>query len=280
MKGPGRNHLVGISLPDENGNEKKYYTVRDIINAVVKSYHIDLTGTVNDGQDGNSNYENNLYRKIIRELEPGIKSGVIAKDGKEYKIPADYVWKIVGSEEFIKYIYKFGCKGRERAKRNEQIEQLNRKAEETNKAYYDYMASGQYVADMLEVQSESEHTGEESAINKEIFDYKVDIASQYMTEKYLSNRTGFQGFSQTGEWQAINDEIRKKKFEIIMEYIFENMIELDEDLLSHDVSVNHTALPGDDDSISLCAADRLKNLKNYYKERDNVRRKGNYKGGD
>lgn len=92
MKGPGRNHLVGISLLDENGNEKKYYTVRDIINAVVKSYHIDLTGMVNDGQDGNSNYENNLYRKIIRELEPGIKSGVIAKDGKEYKIPVDYAY--------------------------------------------------------------------------------------------------------------------------------------------------------------------------------------------
>lgn len=55
-------------------------------------------------------------------------------------------------------------------------------------------------------------------------------------------------------------------------HIFENLIELDEDLLSHDVSVNHTTLPGDDDSISLCAADRLTNLKNYYKERDKKRK--------
>jgi len=259
--------LVNIRLDalDENGNEKKYVTIKDIMAAIGRTYDIDIDNAI---------YKDNLYRIVQRTLigkdaKEKNQKGYIVADNKEYKIAVDYARSVLCSAKFVKSIYKLTVSGSAKTKPPRQIKYLDGEAKRNNKKYQAYIQSGQNIADAEQTRLEDE-TGMQAVIAKGIEDRKKDIIIGYSMEQLMDSPELKEEFQKSNEG-AIDDAIREKIFEIVVKYILENYIELNEDLLENDVITAYVAdlKPGELDCVDVAAIQRLQNLKNYYKERDN-----------
>lgn len=285
MEGPvKREEIVDIRFDalDEDGNEKKYVTIKEIFDAVVKAYQIDFAGA-NTEYDEN-NYRDNLYKIIQRALitnkkskderkkqvDEKIQKGYLVKNSKEYKIAIGYARSVLCDDRFIESIYKFGFTGENRGPRLKTIKDLRENVERNNKSYQAYMESGQNIADMRQARLESDTTGIQAAIDKGIEDRKKDIIIGFSMEKLIDSPELKEEFRKANEG-AIDDVIREKTLEIVVKYILENYIDLDETLLAQDVTVTYISdlNPGELGIINEAAIERLQDLGNYYKERNN-----------
>ncbi len=275
-----RKEIVSIRLNvlDENGHKKKYVTITDVVNDIVKAYNMQLSGLVSNGKGDGYNYRANLYKLVERALigkdkeeqAKRIEKGQVVKDGRKCKIDTNFALEVINTNEFLEKIYKFGSTERARKTRLEKIRKLGVKAESHNESYWNYKKSGQCLDDE---DIETAPTGLQEAIDGEIKDRKKDIITRYTIEKLIDSLELKVKLKKADDG-AIDDAIREKKFEIVLDYIAKNYIEIDDELLEHDVTLAYIAglIPGDLNSIDEAAIERLEDISNYYKERNNRRK--------
>lgn len=237
---------------------EEYVTIRKIVEEIARIYHIKIREP-NSGKRHKDCF-NNTYRMmrqhIKRDLDAKIDIGAYNEDDfiksppgkRRHQYQRDFVYKVL-SDKSLKDFEYLANKARQ-----DEANFWREQAREIKKNYDNIMND---AADC-------------SAAAQEDTCFPLKMENGLIVEdenwKKLAQK------SQQAIVDRLEEIFQEKKDEIIKDYILRHCINLNENLLRHDISSEFTYSPANnDDGRDLQAIHRLKDLQNYYSIREKTK---------